>query len=85
VKCVLGKDARKANPVHGAKLFDVELRDSFGEIIVHDKLAGESIQLDKTLTAVPGGLQTLAHLSWCSAVDRTIHRSAGHYENQKDH
>ena len=81
----VGQDARKANLVHGVKLFDV--RESFGENIVHDKLAGELVQLDKTLTAVPGGLQTQAHgnSSRCSPADRSIHRSAGYYENQKDH
>jgi hypothetical protein len=84
---VLGKDARKANLVDGVKLFDVELRDSFDEIIVHGKLAVEVTQLDKTLTAVPGGFATLAHgnSSRCSPVDRTIHRSAGHYENQENY
>jgi hypothetical protein len=81
----LGKDARKANVVHGVKLFDVEHRDSFGEIIVHHKLALEVVQLDKTLTAVPGGLQPLHTGTRRGVLPSTIHRSAGHYENQKNH
>jgi ketosteroid isomerase-like protein len=60
-KCVCGKDELRKNLAHYLELFDIEQRDSSGEITVHDKWALLFSEVRRTLTTVRAGAQVLTH------------------------
>jgi len=60
-KCVCGKDELRKNLEHYLDLFDVEQRDSSGEITVHDKWALLLSEVSRTLTTVRARAQVLTH------------------------
>jgi ketosteroid isomerase-like protein len=60
-KAATGVDALKADLTHDFGLFDLELRDSSAEIIVHDGWAIEFCEVDRMVSAVKSGRAVQTH------------------------
>lgn len=60
-KCLSGKDELRKNLASHLALFDIELRDTSNEIIVHDEYAIQFSEVVRTLTAVRGGPSIEVH------------------------
>jgi ketosteroid isomerase-like protein len=60
-KAATGLDALRADLTYGFGLFDVELRDSSAEIIVHDSWAIEFCEMDRMVSAVKSGAPVQTH------------------------
>ena len=60
-KTVTGVDALRADLTHDFGLFDLELRDSSAEIIVHDRWAIEFCEVDRVVSAIKSGRPVQMH------------------------
>lgn len=60
-KTVTGVDALRMDLTQGFGLFDLELRDSSAEIIVHDSWAIELCEVDRMVAAIKSGGRVETH------------------------
>lgn len=60
-KAATGVDALRAGLTHDFGLFDLELRDSSAEMIVHDSWAIEFCEVDRMVSAVKSGRPFQTH------------------------
>ena len=60
-RCIVGKAALRAELERDFGLFDFETRDSYADILIHDKWAVEFSEVESTTTAIQEGARVQGH------------------------